>query len=133
MKISPKQYALSLYESVKDKSEKEIKQIVGDFVKILIAGGNISKFEKIIAEFNAIWNREQGIVEAEIISANGLDEETRELLEKYIGKLSGAKKVETIEKQDKSLLGGVVLKYGDKILDGSLKAKLNLLKNDMKK
>lgn len=133
MKISPKQYALSLYESVKDKSEKEIKQIVGDFVKILIEDGNVSKFEKIMAEFNAIWNREQGIVEAEIISANELDKETRELLEEYIGKLSGAKKVEIKEKQDKGLLGGVVLKYGDKIFDGSLKAKLNLLKNDMRK
>ena len=37
------------------------------------------------------------------------------------------------EKQNKNILGGVILKYGDKILDGSLKTKLNSLKEELKK
>ena len=68
------------------------------------------------------------MVEAEVISANVLDEETAEELKKYIADASGKKKVEINNKIDKKILGGAVIKYEDKIIDGSLKTRISELR-----
>lgn len=133
MKITEKQFALSLYESLSGKSEKEAGVVIEKFVKVLVENNELAKFEKIIEEFVNIWNKEKGIVEAEITSAKGLDKEIVKLLNGYIVKLSGAKEVAMKEKIDKDLLGGVIIKYGDQVLDGSLKMRLSSLKDKMVK
>jgi ATP synthase F1 delta subunit len=133
MKITEKQYAASLYQSVKDKNKKEADVVIENFVKILIANNDVCKLNQIIEQFEKVWNKEEGIVEAEVISAKRLDNKIVKLLNGYIAKLSGAKKVETAERVDKNILGGVVIKYGDKILDGSLRTRLEDLKSQMTK
>jgi F-type H+-transporting ATPase subunit delta len=131
MKILPKQYALALYEEVLDKKKSEAKSIIEDFARLIYANNDIAKLDKIISEFEKIWNREEGIVEAEVISARELNKATVKQIKNYIVELTRAKEVSIEEKLDKNLLGGVVLKYGDKVLDGSIKTKLNDLKNQM--
>ena len=131
MKITTKQYAEGLYQSVKGKSEKETNNIIDNFVNVLIANNDISKSNRIIEQFEIIWNKEEGIVEAEIVSSGKLSSGVVELLNDYIAKLSGAKEVVMQERVDKSVLGGVVIKYGDRILDGSLRMRLGELKNEL--
>jgi len=129
MKITPKQYALALYDSVKDKKDGEVKVALKKFVEVLRNNGDLSKINKIITVFNDIWNEKEGIVEAEITSARELDDKIVKLLNGHIVKLSGAEIVKTQEKVDRKILGGVILRYGDKILDASLLRKLNSLKS----
>lgn len=133
MNIPTKQYAKTLYKLVDGKSKNEAEKIIEDFVTVLAENNDQGKIKKIIKEFSNNWNREKGIVEAEILSAKELDKEIVKLLNSYIAKLSGAKEIVLSEKVDKSLLGGVVIRYGDKVLDGSLKTKINDLKNNMVK
>lgn len=133
MKITTKQLALSLYESVEGKSAAEVKVAIKQFVEVLAGKNQLAKAEKIIAEFIKIWHIKHGIVEALAISTNGLNKADVKLLKDYIADLSGAKKVLLNEKVDKNILGGVIIKYGDKILDGSLKTQLADLKNRMMK
>ena len=89
--------------------------------------------KKIIEAFSVIWNKEKGIVEAEVLSANELSKDVVKLLNGYITKLSGAREVVIREKVEKNLLGGVVIKYGDRVVDRSLKTKISDLKNNMVK
>ncbi|MEA3463831.1 MAG: ATP synthase F1 subunit delta, partial [Patescibacteria group bacterium] len=89
------------------------------------------KADEIIEKFIKVWNREQGIVEAEVVSAKKLDNSVIKLLNNYIIELSGAGKVLVKQKIDKNILGGVVIKYEDKVLDGSLRMKLGELRNKM--
>jgi len=131
MKISAKQYAQSLYEVVKDKKDSQIRKIIKNFSRILINNNDILKIDKITAEFVRIWNRERGIVEAEIIGARKFDNKIIKLLNDYIIKLSGAKKIEIKQTVDKNILGGVIIRYEDRVIDGSLKTKLSELKNKM--
>lgn len=131
MKVLPKQFALSLYESVEGKSAAQVKAVIGKFVELIAKKNMLSKSEKIAGQFIKIWNEKHGIVEAEVLSAKSLNKETVKLLKGYIIKLSGAKEVIVGEKVDKILLGGVVIKYGDKIIDGSLKAALAELKEKL--
>lgn len=133
MKTTAKQFALSLYESAEGKTAGEVKIAVKKFVELLALKGRLSQGKKIIEEFGKIWNEKRGIVEAEAVSANELDNASVKLLENYILKLSGAKSAIVKERIDKSLLGGVVIRYGDKVIDGSLKMALEELKEKMVK
>ena len=131
MKISPKQLALSLYESVEGKSAAQVKAVIAKFVELLAGKNMLAKADKITAQFVKIWNEKHGIVEAEVASAKGLDKASFKLLENYITGLSVANKVLISEITDKNILGGVIVRYGDKIIDGSLKMALIDLKEKM--
>lgn len=131
MKITVKQFALSLFESVEKKSAAQVKLAIKKFVEILAEKNKLAQADKIIKEFVKIWNEKNGIVEAELASAKKLDKETAKLLKNYIKKLSSADEVIVNEKVDENILGGVIIRYGDKVLDGSLKARLNDLKNKL--
>ncbi len=133
MKVTPKQLALSLYETVEGKPAAQVKAVIGRFVELLAKKNMLAKADKIMAEFIKTWNEKNGIVEAEVMSAKELNKETVKLLKNYIIKLSGAREVMVDEKVDKSLLGGVVIKYGDKVIDGSLKGNLQDLKSSLEK
>ena len=133
MKITAKQYAESLYEAVKEKKDSQIKDAIKNFFNILIQNNDIVKAEEIVKEFEKIWNIEEEIIEAEVVSAKELDNSIVKLLNNYITELSGAGKVILNQKVNKDILGGVIIKFEDKILDGSLRMRLRKLKKEMVK
>ena len=51
MKITSKQYALSLYELVQNKNEKEINFVLENFVNVLVKNNDLRLSKKIIIEF----------------------------------------------------------------------------------
>ena len=132
MKITIKQYAQSLYEVLAEiESEADVKVALNNFVKLLSARRSLNKTGKIIAEFEKIWNREQGIVEGELVSAKKLDNGIIELLNCHIVKLLSIKEVNLANQIDKNILGGFIVKVGDTVIDGSVKNQLNNLKNKL--
>ncbi len=131
MKIKIKQYAMALCESLDGKSSAEVKPVIKKFVELLAEKKFLAKSSKIISEFEKIWNKNNGMVEFEAESANKLDKAAGRSLENYVALASGAKKAVMKEKIDKNILGGVIIKYGDKILDASLKTQLRELKNKL--
>jgi F-type H+-transporting ATPase subunit delta len=126
MKISNKQFAEALYELTLDVNAKDLNIVLQNFVKFLAKQHKIKKTDAIIAEFEKIAKKKQGIVELEIISARKLDKDTVEKI-----KASFAKEVETTEKIDESLIGGIKVKIEDKILDASVKTQLINLKKSL--
>ena len=133
MKLTNKKYAQALFESIYNKSEKEINVILKNFINLLIKKNALARIDKIIEEFDNIWNKENKIVSATITTAQELDQTTAKSLENYIKKLSGAEKLKTENKINKNLISGVIIKYGDRILDNSLKTKINNLRIKMLK
>jgi len=133
MRATPKQYALSLFESLKDADESQVKNVVREFAKILIKNNEVAKVERIVRHFIDFWNKGKGIIEAEIISARELEEEIIKLLRYYVVKLVKNKNIKISRKIDKDILGGVIVKYDDKILDLSLKTKLEELRQVLKR
>jgi len=131
MKITNKKYAQALFESVQNKTEKEINIILKNFIELLIKKNALSKIYKIIDEFDNFWDKENKIIKAIITTAQELDKPTLQSLEDYIKKLSGAKKLNIETEINKNLVSGTIIKYGDRILDNSLKTKINNLKIKM--
>lgn len=131
MKISTNQYAEALFALVNDTSTEKSKKAVSKFAKLLVDNHDVFRAEKIISEFSRLWDKSRGNLEVEIISAHDLDGKTIKTLEEYIKKVSGATELKIIKKIDKSILGGVVIKYGDKIFDAGLKSRLEKFKEAM--
>jgi len=129
MKISVQQYAHSLYDSVIGKTDKEAKIVCQNFVALLGKNRELNKAEEIMDIFIELWNKEHGELVAELISARELGTSTRETVIAYLQEKTGAKKVVLEENIDKKLIGGFVLKYDNKVVDGSLKTSLAELKS----
>lgn len=132
MKITPKQYATALYESVEGKNQEDIGQVIKKFAKTLFVNNDINKSEAVLSEFVKLWNVKNKVVDATVISANEIAEVDLKVISDYIKKISKAETVNLETNLDKTLLGGLVLKYGDKVLDSSLRMRLGALSSKMK-
>lgn len=131
MKISTKQYAQALYELTLGKSESEVGIVVEKFVKELVKNNQIKSVSKIIDNFNNIYNRENGIIEAEIESREQLQTEVLEKIEKYLIKKYNAKQIILNKKINPEIKGGVIIKAGDEITDLSVAGSLNRLRREL--
>ena len=127
MKITPKQYAISLYESTKNIDQVEIEKRIKRFVNILKKNNDLSLVDEIVDKFNECYRKERNISKIEITSNAKMDSA---ILNKIIQKFNN--QIEIEEKIDKSLIGGMVIKVNNDILiDGSVKRKLEELKKDL--
>lgn len=79
-------------------------------------------------EFLKQYNDYQGIQVAEVTTTIPLTASLRKEFEAIVKEVSGLQKVELVEKIDKELIGGFVLKVNDKQIDDSINGKLRYLK-----
>ena len=75
-------------------------------------------------------NEARGIVIADVTSAGGLSEAEEKRLKDKLESISG-KKVELRLHQDPSIIGGVIVKIGDKRIDGSVTGRLAAMRQDL--
>lgn len=129
MKITAIQYAKTLYELTEGKSQKEIDVIVANFIKLLNQKRQLKLAPKVVAKFSEIYNQENGIVEAEVISREKLDKDVLTRVSTYVRTKYKAKEVVLYNKIDSNIKGGIVIKVGDEIMDGSVQSQLNNLRN----
>jgi F-type H+-transporting ATPase subunit delta len=101
-----------------------------NFIAVLIRHDRIAGLDDVLAEFRREVNQRLGISVAKVISARKLDETERKELEKQIANLTG----ETVEAQyeeDSSLLGGAVVQVGSTVYDGSVRGRLDRLREEL--
>lgn len=132
MRITSKQYAQALYDLTDGKSKTEIEKIVADFAQYLRKERKLKMADKIIEQFEKIYNLKNGIIEAEIITRKKLDEVLGRKARHFIKEKYGAKEVVLKNIVDESIKGGLVLKVGDEVMDGSAKRKLEELRKILK-
>ncbi len=103
---------------------------VRNFVAVITDHQRLYELESILAEYILIVESEQGLAEAEIISIRRLGEEERAELEAEVAKLTGSRAKVTY-REDPALLGGVVVRIGSMVYDGSVRAQLDRLKQSL--
>lgn len=84
----------------------------------------------IAREFHNAYNEYRGIGKATVTTAIPLDERLRAEIENLVRKYSDKKQIELKEIVDPDLIGGFILKVGDRQVDASIKSKLKILKVD---
>lgn len=128
MKVTATQYAKTLYAATKDQPAEKIAEVVAGLVKILARNNHIKNSQKIIAKYSEIYNQENNIIEAEVISCEKISVEAAASLQEFLQKKYGTGTVVLRNKVDKRIQGGVVVKVGDELLDGSVAKQLKDLK-----
>jgi F-type H+-transporting ATPase subunit delta len=122
---TPKLYAEALFEITKNVSDEEkLKSIISDFARMIVRDQRQQSISEIVAEFEHLQKKNAGIVQAEITTAFALSDELKNNIVKNLGE-----KIEITERVDALILGGIIVKTNDIILDGSLKTQLTKLKN----
>ena len=101
-----------------------------NFIAVLIRNDRIAGFDDVVAEFRREINRRLGIFEARVVSARALDQQERRALEQQIAGLTGGQ-VEAQFEEDPSLIGGAVVQVGSTVYDGSVRGRLDRLREEL--
>lgn len=105
-------------------------KIIRNFLFVVIDHQRTQLLPEIFESFQEVVRGRQGIAEAEIFSPAVLSEAQKKEMTQALEKLTG-KKVETKFTFDANLLGGVLVRVGDTIYDGSLRNQLNALREQL--
>lgn len=101
-----------------------------NFLAVLIRNGRMAGFEEVAAEFAREMNQRLGIQQATITSARPLDAGERRELEANIARLTGGQ-VEAQYLVNNDLIGGVVVQAGSTVYDGSVRGRLDRLRQEL--
>ena len=102
------------------------------FVGTVASNGRLHALSRIISAFLAEHARRRGEVSAEVISAVEMDDARRARVEQAVSKLAGSDKLALSMRVDPSLIGGLVVRIGSRMIDTSIRTKLNRLETAMK-
>ncbi len=107
-------------------SSHDLDIAIQNFVKYLGIRGDISRASQIILEFEKYYNSQEGILGIEARSAHEFSSDERKEIILGLEKIT-EKKIELHHKVDNEILGGVIFKIQDAIIDASLKTQLTHL------
>ncbi len=99
-----------------------------NFLFLLVDNDRIGGFTDILSAFRAAWDARSGRVRAHVTSATKLDKKTLDTLKQQVALLTSATEVVLDADVDPALIGGIVTRVGDKVLDGSIRTQLNTLR-----
>jgi ATP synthase F1 delta subunit len=93
------------------------------FLQLLAEKHRLPVLFRIRREFDALWAKEQHLLEVSVTSAVDLDEETVKGIGRKIEEQTG-QRVELTASVDPDLIGGIVIRVGNKVLDASVRNRL---------
>jgi F-type H+-transporting ATPase subunit delta len=106
-----------------DKVDKES----ANFLKLLIQNNRLSLLSDIAKQFEALKAEDEGYIGVEVLTAFPFDKDDEKkfaaTLEKKLNK-----KIHMNVAIDKSLIGGVLVRAGDRVIDGSIKGQLDSMR-----
>jgi len=103
---------------------------VADFVCLLARHGKQSSLPDVAIEFSRLLDEYYGIRHALVVSAVPLDDETLRHVAQRLQELTGAEHVLDV-RVDPSIVGGLIVRIGDRVIDRSVRARLSRLRQDV--
>jgi|SRR5688500_11241876 len=101
-----------------------------NFLKVLLQNGRLNDIGEINTRFASVLEERSGVVSAEITSARELPDAERADFEQNLEKITG-KQVNISFAVDENLIGGVITRIGSTVYDGSVKTKLENLREQL--
>jgi F-type H+-transporting ATPase subunit delta len=108
-----------------------ISGVTANFINVLIANRRLFVVGDVIRAFNALVAKFKGEATADVTVAEPLSDKNLDALKSALKTVTG-KDVALNVKVDPSIIGGLVVKLGSRMVDSSLRTKLNSIKHAMK-
>ncbi len=124
--------------STEEKKEGLHKSVEGadealvNFLELLLEKHRMPAIFRIRRQFDELWRQENKLLPVQVTSAVELDEETVRKIGDEIGEQTG-RKVDLASRVDPDILGGIVLRVGNSILDASIRNRLEQLRKQVAK
>jgi F-type H+-transporting ATPase subunit delta len=109
-----------------------ISKVMSSFLLLLFDKGRFGFLSDINEFYKKLADELKGVVRASLVSATELSSETVEKIRTTLSKKTGKDIILEVE-QDPSLIGGIVSRIGDLVLDGSIKTQLLNMRESLKR
>ncbi|NLV17336.1 MAG: F0F1 ATP synthase subunit delta [Syntrophomonadaceae bacterium] len=103
-----------------------------NFLSIVVDKRRANHLEVIYDEYQAMADESRNILKAEVVSAKHVDKQDITQLEKALAAATG-KKVRVEFSIDPTLIGGIKVRIGDRVIDASVVKRLDMLKSSLKR
>ncbi|WP_423063273.1 F0F1 ATP synthase subunit delta [Candidiatus Paracoxiella cheracis] len=125
-----KELFYSLVQSALPKTVSALGDRIERFIDLLVDEKRLTLLPDIAFLYHQLLNEQQGIIDAEVISAYPMSEDHREGIKKALESRFNSK-VSLNFSKDESLIGGAIIRAGNWVMDGSVKGKLAKLAEDL--
>jgi F-type H+-transporting ATPase subunit delta len=131
-------FFFSPYFSTAEKKEGLEKAVTGadptvlNILELMLENHRMPAIHRLRREYDRLWDQENKLLPVDITSAVALDEDVVKRLGDQIGEQTG-RKVQLNAHVDPDVLGGIILRVGNQILDASIRNRLDQLRRSVAK
>jgi ATP synthase F1 delta subunit len=115
-----------------DKVVTGVDPLVRNFLRLLIEKSRMPAVFRVRRSLDELWQRENKLLPVEVTSAIELDKNTVKQIGDRIGEETG-QKIELSERVEPDILGGLIVRVGNSIIDASIRARLDQLRKQVAK
>jgi len=109
-----------------------IEGIAANFIRLVTSKRRLFFVREMIADYRKLYDESRGVIRAHATAARALTQESVAALKEQLRGATGGKEVELDVKVDPSIIGGLIVRLGSRMVDGSLRTKLNAIRLAMK-
>jgi F-type H+-transporting ATPase subunit delta len=108
----------------------DVQPLAKNFAKVLVQKGRAGDARAVALAFGLMADEAEGIAHAEVVAAVDLSTGQIADIERKLSE-SMSKRVSVTATVDPSIMGGVIVKVGDRLVDGSIRSRLKQLKREL--
>ncbi|HXA28950.1 MAG TPA: F0F1 ATP synthase subunit delta [Candidatus Angelobacter sp.] len=97
-----------------------------NLARLLAERGRAAVLPLVLEQYDALADRYSGVLRAEVVTAVPVDAQLEQRIRKQLAEKLGGD-VQTTVRQDPSIVGGLVIRIGDRVIDGSIRTRLEQL------
>ena len=101
-----------------------------NLIRLFVRRDKLDLLPAVAAEFKSLLNRRQGVVQAVVTSASPLTAQEDAAVRAKVSRLAGAE-VDLSARVDPALIGGLTVRIGDRLIDASVRGRLERLREDL--
>lgn len=106
--------------------------LTANFLRVITTNRRLFAVREMVRAYRALVARHKGEVSAQVTVAEKLSDQNLEALKGALKNVTGGKDIDLDVKIDPAIIGGLVVKVGSRMIDSSLRTKLNAIKFAMK-
>ncbi len=106
--------------------------LAANFVRLVAQKRRLFWLREMIADYRKLYEEARGVTRAEVVSASPLSEDNISALKDQLKVSSGGREIVLDSKVDPSIIGGLIVRLGSRMVDASLRTKLNAIRLAMK-